>query len=498
MRNVYFIIGAAFKDNFKILLDMGFESKHIVAALRNTTSLELAMDYILNSTEATQMTESLLCEESSLTENAQSSGHKMETDSCDITNNSAASEPTSTPPTASSSGSTKTSKVQTCPSIDEFFLLTDDVFYKFCEEVIRKIFELMSTIPDIIASGAELIYILYSQSRPQAKEVFTTSFAKELKIMCSEISHILGQAINTTPDNLDSVINGAKASKLLTHLKVYTMLFDEKYSELRKDFSKALADNQALNSMVTLLSQTEVLLTNQQQLLNGAGSNGACGGIQKFLPNWLHFVIDFIDKCDVVSNVIQQKINTFNLIGNDWRWYDMSCGKWNTYSDMNNAIIRNAFRDGERTVNISIGRQRYTINFNTMTQISESYGSHRPISPSLELTDIISSVSKEKTGGPSAYSSCEAICTHILCSVPDNQGNLEEGVICKSSFNLNDITDKRDEKKSGATNMSSNSKNNRNSDTEGKSIYTFYTSIEMTLTFFCLKEQEILLVVIRN
>lgn len=470
-------------------MDMGFERKHIVAALRNTSSLELAMDYILNCTETSQISDSLLCEESSI-ENMQTSNNKMDTDSCEAANNLLSSTSTKnsdlTTLTTQATKSTATtatplaSQVLTCPKIGEFFLITDDIFYKFCDEIVQKIFELMSNIPDIITSGAELIYVLYSQNRPQEKERFTTKFANELKICCDEIRHILGQAINMSPENLEIVISGHKGTNLLTRLKVYTMLLDEKYYQLRKDFCKALADNNSLYSIVMLLSQTELLLTNQQQLLGGEG-------IQKFVPIWLHFIIEFIDKYDIVSNTIQQKMNTLNLIGNDWRWYDISCGKWNTYSDVNNVIIRNAFNSGERTVNIYIGRQRYTINFNTMTQISESYGSHRPISPSLELTDLIMAASKDKgnsgNGSPSKSNTFDAICTYIIRPTSGENNNSEDNVVCKSLFNMNDvIMEKRDDKKANTSTTASSATGSSNScplNPEGKLYYLeniFYSS----------------------
>lgn len=446
-------------------MDMGFESKHIVAALRNTSSLELAMDYILNCTETSQISESLLCEESSI-ENVQSSSNRMETDACEMSENSPAaatsnqntiSTQTQTdetqsmgdltkssspqqqqqqqpqPPSASTSTSTASAEALTCPKVNEVFLITDEIFYSFCEEIVHKIFELMSNIPDIITSGAELIYVLYTQNRLQDKEAFTKNFASELKLYCDEIRCVLEQAaINKeVSENLESVISGQKAVKLLTRVKVYTMLFDEKYNELRKDFCKALANNNCLFSIVSLLSETKLLLTTTTTT-----------NAENLVPVWLHAIIEFIDKFDIVANAIQQKINTFNLIGCDWRWYDMSCGKWNCYSEVNNVIIRNAYQNGDRTVNIYIGRQRYTINFNTMTQISESYGSHRPISPSLELTDLIIFTFKTKslvcnTAVPSKSSIYDSISTYVIRSAGDKSSS-DEYVVSKSVFQMND------------------------------------------------------------
>lgn len=74
-----------------------------------------------------------------------------------------------------------------------------------------------------------------------------------------------------------------------------------------------------------------------------------------------------------------------------WKWYDVQSGKWNAYTNGNNKIINDAYNNGETTVRVSVGRQRYTINFNCMSQVNEETGNHRPV-----VLGLLSSVSSPR------------------------------------------------------------------------------------------------------
>lgn len=69
----------------------------------------------------------------------------------------------------------------------------------------------------------------------------------------------------------------------------------------------------------------------------------------------------------------------------------MQSGKWNAYTNGNNKIINDAYNNGETTVRVSVGRQRYTINFNCMSQVNEETGNHRPV-----VLGLLSSVSSPR------------------------------------------------------------------------------------------------------
>lgn len=89
----------------------------------------------------------------------------------------------------------------------------------------------------------------------------------------------------------------------------------------------------------------------------------------------------------------------------------MQSGKWNAYTNVNNKIINDAYNNGETTVRVSVGRHRYTINFNCMSQVNEETGNHRPV-----VLGLLSSVNS-----PRVPDHVSATLSYILGS--DNEDN---------------------------------------------------------------------------
>lgn len=57
------------------------------------------------------------------------------------------------------------------------------------------------------------------------------------------------------------------------------------------------------------------------------------------------------------------------ITGHQWRWFDLSSGKWCSYPAANNAAIDEAYWAGENQVQVVTGRRKYNIIFNTMVQV---------------------------------------------------------------------------------------------------------------------------------
>lgn len=100
-----------------------------------------------------------------------------------------------------------------------------------------------------------------------------------------------------------------------------------------------------------------------------------------------------------------------------WKWYDVQSGKWNAYTNGNNKIINDAYNNGETTVRVSVGRHRYTINFNCMSQVNEETGNHRPV-----VLGLLSSVNS-----PRVPDHVSATLSYIL-SNDDNEENSNANV----------------------------------------------------------------------
>merc|ERR1712198_334499 len=80
----------------------------------------------------------------------------------------------------------------------------------------------------------------------------------------------------------------------------------------------------------------------------------------------------------------------------NWKWFDLSSGKWCSYALPNNKTIDDAFWAGEASVRIQNGRRKYSIQFGTMMQTNEETGNRRPVMISLLDTDT-SKTSEETT-----------------------------------------------------------------------------------------------------
>lgn len=50
-------------------------------------------------------------------------------------------------------------------------------------------------------------------------------------------------------------------------------------------------------------------------------------------------------------------------------WFDISGGRWNSYTPANNKVIDDAFWSGETSVKFSNGRRKYSIQFGSMMQV---------------------------------------------------------------------------------------------------------------------------------
>uniref|UniRef100_A0A1A9ZLS0 HECT-type E3 ubiquitin transferase n=1 Tax=Glossina pallidipes TaxID=7398 RepID=A0A1A9ZLS0_GLOPL len=422
----YYKEGGIFRGNLRILIDMGFERYQVLEALRSTSSLEQAMDYLLNRSENSEILDNVCGGETSFSSSS-SKSNKIDGES--------------ELPSPTAQLENKLPTVKTCPQTTEIFLIPDDIFNKFCDEIIEKIFQIMEKyiIPDIINVGSELISVLYRRRCQHGKKVFIDKLVCDLQYWCGNVTQSINDSKNSC-ELKDDCIVGSTATKLQTRLKVFTLLLEETYIEFRKEFCKHLLEKNCLSALVSLLIQTETMLTNQSQL-----------GAKKKIPLWLHNIIEFIDSVDSASLILQRKANVESITNDVWKWYDISNGKWNTYSEANNAIIQKAFNSGERSVNINIGRQRYTMNFNCMTHLSEASGSHRPVLPSLKLTDLLATMRNDKTN-----LALDCIRTYTVSSKPD--GTIEhshENLFLKSIFNTNDSSllsvKKQEEKRQSVT-----------------------------------------------
>ncbi|XP_053950966.1 E3 ubiquitin-protein ligase HUWE1 [Anastrepha ludens] len=399
-------------SHFKVLTDMGFGQQHVLDALRSTRSLEQATEFLLNHPEATT-TETQTIESISMPQ-SQSSGADM-----DIDVDSASTS-------GSNSNRTNVTKVNSkykqYGSFRDVGLLPSDIFNQFCNEVFERVFAFMEYLPETVNTGTQLLSALYRQNNQQNKREFMMNLVKGVTECMDEIINIIRNEKVTNTSQLENIFFGEISTKLLIRLKVSTILLDENYSDIRREFCAIVSQEKSMHVMVNLLYETEALLKEQTLV-----------GVKPQAPQWLQNFIEFIDAIDNVCIILQRRENMRAVCSDKWRWYDVSTGKWNSYTESNNNLIKNAFALGEKSQAINIGRQRYTVNFNCMTQVSEASGSHRPVLPDLKISEAICSL---KNGN--ANTKTESILTRCIRSKNGGEGVIykDELVCLRSLTNL--------------------------------------------------------------
>ncbi|XP_037929563.1 E3 ubiquitin-protein ligase HUWE1 [Teleopsis dalmanni] len=412
-------------DYLKTLIDMGFSRDHVIKALRNTRSLEQATEYLLNHSEH-EILIPLTRETERLDDDRRNSN--VTRDIMDIDISECADLPCSSSNIAKS----------------YFFnvnLISHDTIKQFCEEAIERSFSFMEQLPETIPIGSELIAIIFRHFNHEDKQTFVLNIVKQLNECVDTFVRSVKTGCDINIDKFEEYLSDSITNTLFIRLKVTILLLDEIYADIRKDICAAMLKEHTLNSLLLLLTKTEALLQKQLAL-----------GVKPTPPRWLQYLFELIDIIDSVSLILQRKSNMRAVSTDTWKWYDASTGKWNSYSEPNNTLIKNAFNTGERSVSINIGRQRYTINFNCMTQVSEASGSHRPVLPVLKITQalntfcvsnisnkiesVLTRIIRSKTDGRSTFHQDEEIYLNSLINFDSDENSKDKTLDAENDKNM--------------------------------------------------------------
>ncbi|XP_036319887.1 E3 ubiquitin-protein ligase HUWE1 isoform X1 [Rhagoletis pomonella] len=397
---------------FKVLTDMGFGQQHVLDALRSTRSLEQATEFLLNHPEATNT--DIQTNESTSVPQSQSPSNDMDVD--------VETASTSTSNSNRTSETNVNSKYKQCGIVHDVELLPIDIFNQFCNEVFERVFAFMEYLPESVNTGTELLSVLYRQNNQQNKREFMMNLVRGVTECMDQIIDIIKAEKITNPSQLENIFFGETSTKLLIRLKVSTILLDENYSDIRKEFCAIVSQEKSMHTMVNLLYETEALLKEQTLI-----------GVKPQAPLWLQNFIEFVDAIDNVCIILQRRENMRAVCSDKWRWYDVSTGKWNSYTESNNNLIKNAFAMGEKSQVINIGRQRYTVNFNCMTQVSEASGSHRPVLPDLKISEALCLLNHGRNGNTNTKT--ESILTRSIRTKPGGEGIIfKDELVCLRSL----------------------------------------------------------------
>lgn len=215
-------------------------------------------------------------------------------------------------------------------------------------------------MPDAVFKGTELLAILFKRDDIKWKMLATIIGTM---IECADQLYSM-LCDGTTP--IEEIFFGAVGCKFAVRLHIFCLFLEGQYPDLRTPTILSMKEFKLMPELIRLLNETEAVLTSKA---------GKC----PYTPKWLTQMILLIDLYEKVVILTRRRNEMHRITTQIWKWYDVASGKWNAYSVSNNKIINDAYWAGESSVRVSVGRHRYTINFNCMSQVNEETGNHRPI-----------------------------------------------------------------------------------------------------------------------
>lgn len=236
---------------------------------------------------------------------------------------------------------------------------------RFSDEAVQTCLFLIDQVPDTVFKGTELLVILFRRNSVQWRTAMLTEIVKTLVDGASKIRKMIRE-VDPNNTNMDELFYGEMASQFNVRLHIFSLFLDGQYTDLRIPAIVILTEYKLVHELVHLLLEIEQMLDKCD--IKASGS-----------PKWLAQMILLIDLFEKVALYTQRKAEMHAVTSRVWKWYEVATGKWNAYTPQNNKIINDAYWAGESSVRLSVGRNRYTINFNCMSQVNEESGNHRPV-----------------------------------------------------------------------------------------------------------------------
>lgn len=198
--------------------------------------------------------------------------------------------------------------------------------------------------------------------RPEIKWKMLATIIGTL-IECAEKLH---EMLCERVSSLENIFFGETGGRFSVRLQIFSLFLEGQYPDIRTPTILSIKEFKLMPKLIRLLNETEAVLTMKA---------GKC----QYTPKWLSQMILLIDLYEKVVILTRRRNEMHRITTNTWKWYDVASGKWNAYSVSNNKLINDAYWAGESSVRVSVGRHRYTINFNCMSQVNEETGNHRPV-----------------------------------------------------------------------------------------------------------------------
>ncbi|KAG6803233.1 E3 ubiquitin-protein ligase HUWE1 isoform X1 [Apis mellifera caucasica] len=353
-------------EHLRQLMDMGFSRAHCIEALLHTLTVEQATDYLLTNPATLRRSDvpagdvsgqdlimdlELVDDDQIMHAIAMSLGETAETRNVFSTEESSSREATTI-----------------TESID-----------KFTQNALSQCLNLLDLMPDTVYRICDLLVAIAKRNGDEWRDNMLRQLMKEIGGL---VDYLIEVAESQDPNAGVKLVECKEANKVTGRIYLYTMFFEGTFQEMRVPCAQIVEEYAILNKLVRLLVVSEGPLTASKSKIVKEGNKDTSSTKTR---KWLAPLLLLIERLEKVAVLTKRKELMYKVTTRMWKWFDLSTGKWNLYSPVNNRIINDAYWAGESSTRVTCNRRRYVINFSCMTQVNEETGNRRPITMGFKL-----------------------------------------------------------------------------------------------------------------
>ncbi|CAK9823562.1 E3 ubiquitin-protein ligase HUWE1, partial [Anthophora retusa] len=350
-------------EHLRQLMDMGFSRAHCIEALLHTLSLEQATDYLLSNPATLRRSD---------VPAGDASGQDLIMDLELIDDDQIMDA------IAMSLGETETRKVFTWEEPARETTITESID-EFTHNALSQCLNLLDLMPDTVYRICDLLVAIAKRNGDVWRDNMLRQLMKEIGNL---VDYLIEVAESQDPNAGAKLVECKEANKVTGRIYLYTMFFEGTFQEMRVPCAQIVEEFAILHKLVRLLVVSEGPLTANKNKIMKEGNKDTPSAKT---PKWLAPLLLLVERLEKVAILTKRKELMYKVTTRMWKWFDLSTGKWNMYSPVNNRTINDAYWAGESSVRVTCNRRRYVINFSCMTQMNEESGNRRPITMGFKL-----------------------------------------------------------------------------------------------------------------
>ncbi|CAG0892782.1 unnamed protein product, partial [Cyprideis torosa] len=414
-------IAAPNTTRLRQLMDMGFSREHCLEAMRSTSTLEQATEFLL-----THPSPAHLLPEDETDDNAQILSALLMSLGEDIRQmGSARAGPSTTPASGfrSHDGSGEVSPKKPAPSTSaipgqgEVQPIDPELVDEFVNSALEGSLRLLDSLPETVHHICELLCAIVARNGDDWRDSMIRSLMDEIleatgmwsrivngdQALMSEIPraavrlHLFALLFERMRMPCARIVS-QPGCRLIDSLATVSRLLRE-YLEAHPEASLSVSPYLAplfllldLYEKVALASQRRATVLEQGQR-PGCRLIDSLATVSRLLREYLEahpeaslsvspylaplfLLLDLYEKVALAS---QRRATVLEQGQRVWKWFDANALKWCSYVSQSCKILDEAYLAGEPSVQMVFGNKRYTVSFHSMTQISEDMASRRPV-----------------------------------------------------------------------------------------------------------------------